>query len=125
MITKVIGKVDGKEVVFERAEGGLWNTTVPLDLDGMYVIEVTAYDEAGNIAYCTKMLLIVDPETLCVSLQPYNYSFDIIPSEYRIDAITDRYSVEAMEDDYLVGVQSDPYHLEVIYPMHRRGCCCE
>lgn len=23
MITKVIGKVDGKEVVFERAEGGL------------------------------------------------------------------------------------------------------
>ena len=35
MITKVIGKVDGKEVVFERAEGDLWNTTVPLDLDGM------------------------------------------------------------------------------------------
>lgn len=32
MVTKVIGKVDGKEVVFERAEGDLWNTTVPLDL---------------------------------------------------------------------------------------------
>ena len=51
MITKVIGKVDGKEVIFERAEGDLWNTTVPLDLDGMYVVEVTAYDDAENVAY--------------------------------------------------------------------------
>lgn len=70
MVTKVIGKVDGQEVIYERAEGDLWNVTVPLDLDGMYVIEVTAYDEAGNITFCTKMLLIVDPETLCVRLQP-------------------------------------------------------
>ena len=42
MIAKVIGKVDGKEVVFEHAEGDLWNITVPLDLDGIYVVEVTA-----------------------------------------------------------------------------------
>ena len=56
MVTKVIGKVDGKEVVFERAEGDLWNTTVPLDLDGMYVVEVTAYDDAENVAFCTKIL---------------------------------------------------------------------
>lgn len=48
MITKVIGKVDGKEVAFERAEGDLWNTTVPLDLDGMYVVEVTAYLRDGS-----------------------------------------------------------------------------
>ena len=115
MVTKVIGKVDGQEVVYERSEGDKWTVTVPCDLDGVYVIEVTAYDEAGNIAYCTKMLLIVDPETLCVSLQPYDYLCNIVPDEYRVDAIPDRYSVEAM----------DSYYLEVIYPMHRRGCCCE
>ena len=51
MVTKVIGKVDGKEVVFEHAEGDLWNITVPLDLDGIYVVEVTAYDDAGNVLY--------------------------------------------------------------------------
>ena len=56
MVTKVIGKVDGKEVVFEHAEGDLWNITVPLDLDGIYVVEVTAYDDAGNVAFCTKIL---------------------------------------------------------------------
>ena len=55
MVTKVIGKVDGQEVIYERGEGDKWIITVPLDLDGMYVVEVTAYDNAGNIAFCTKM----------------------------------------------------------------------
>ena len=66
MVVKVSGKIDGKEVIFERAEGDRWNVTVPYDLDGMYVGELTAENDAGNIAYCTKILLIVDPATLCV-----------------------------------------------------------
>ena len=56
MVVKATGKVDGKEVIFERAEGDLWKVTIPYDLDGMYVVEVTAEDEAGNIAFCTKLL---------------------------------------------------------------------
>ena len=83
MVTKVIGKVDGKEVVFERAEGDLWNTTVPLDLDGMYVVEVTAYDDAENVAFCTKILLIVDPTTLCAQrliILPKSFRKNMMPS---------------------------------------------
>lgn len=97
MVTKVIGKVDGQEVVYERSDGDKWTVTVHSDLDGMYVVEVTAYDEAGNSAYCTKMLLIVDPATLCVSLVPYEYI------------------VEVVQDDYMI---------DVVYPNHGR-CCCE
>ena len=33
MVVKVSGKIDGKEVIFERAEGDRWNVTVPYDLD--------------------------------------------------------------------------------------------
>lgn len=97
MVTKVIGKANGQQVIYEREEGDKWIVTVPFDLDGMYVIEVTAYDEAGNIAYCTKMLLIVDPATLCVSLVPYEYTVEVVPDNYMID---------------------------VVYPNHGR-CCCE
>lgn len=97
MVTKVIGKVNGQQVIYEREEGDKWIVTVPFDLDGMYVIEVTAYDEAGNIAYCTKMLLIVDPATLCVSLVPYEYTVEVVPDNCMID---------------------------VVYPNHGR-CCCE
>lgn len=108
MITKVIGKVDGKEVIFERAEGDLWNTTVPLDLDGMYVVEVKAYDDAENVAFCTKMLLIVDPATLCAQLVAFDYFAEVVPEEY--DAI----------------IQNDDFQVEAVYPCHHgRGCCCE
>ena len=40
MVVKVSGKIDGKEVIFERDEGDRWNATVPYDLDGMYVVEL-------------------------------------------------------------------------------------
>ncbi len=56
---EITGKVDGKEVVFERVERDLWAITVPYDLDGMYVVEVTAVNDRGayriqnqNVAYC-------------------------------------------------------------------------
>lgn len=35
MVVKATGKVDGKEVIFEQAEGNLWKVTIPYDLDGM------------------------------------------------------------------------------------------
>ena len=38
MVAKVIGKVDGSEVIYEKGEGDKWTVTVPLDLDGMYVV---------------------------------------------------------------------------------------
>lgn len=97
MITKVIGKVDGQEVIFERSEGDKWTVTVPYDLDGMYVVEVTAYSDTGVIAYCAKMLLIVDPATLCVQLMPYDYIVEVVQNEYIVD---------------------------VIYPQHGGRCCC-
>lgn len=87
MVVKVTGKVDGQEVIFEYSEGDRWNITVPYELDGMYVVEVTAEDDAGNIAFCTKMLLIVDPATLCVQLIPYDYMVEVIPDEYCVDVV--------------------------------------
>ena len=98
MIVKLTGKVDGKEVIFERSEGDRWETTVPYDLDGMYVVEVTAVNDRGLIAYRTKMLMIVDPRTLCVQLLPYEYICEVVSRDYIV---------------------------EVVHPSHSRGCLCE
>ena len=125
MIVKVSGKIDGKEVIFERAEGDQWNVTVPYDLDGMYVIEVTAENDAGNVAYCTKMLLIVDPATLCVKLVPLDYMVEVVPEEYETHIIPEDYLVEVMEEQYQVATLPDLFYVEVVYPIHGKGCCCE
>lgn len=125
MVVKVSGKIDGKEVIFERAEGAWWNVTVPYDLDGMYVVELTAENDAGNIAYCTKMLLIVDPATLCVRLVPLDYMVEVVPEDYKVTVISEDYAVEAVPEQYQVIAEPDPLFVEVIYPIHGRGCCCE
>lgn len=125
MIVKVSGKVDGQDVIFERLEGNQWNITVPYDLDGMYVIEVTAENDAGNVAYCTKMLLIVDPATLCVKLVPLDYMVEVVPEEYETHIIPEDYLVEVMEEQYQVATLPDLFYVEVVYPIHGKGCCCE
>lgn len=125
MIVKVSGKVDGQDVIFERSEGNQWNITVPYDLDGMYVIEVTAENDAGNVAYCTKMLLIVDPATLCVKLVPLDYMVEVVPEEYETHIIPEDYLVEVMEEQYQVATLPDSFYIEVVYPIHGKGCCCE
>lgn len=125
MIVKVSGKVDGQDVIFERSEGNQWNITVPYDLDGMYVIEVTAENDAGNVAYCTKMLLIVDPATLCVKLVPLDYMIEVVPEEYETHIIPEDYLVEVMEEQYQVATLPDLFYVEVVYPIHGKGCCCE
>lgn len=125
MIVKVSGKIDGKEVIFEKADGDQWNVMVPYDLDGMYVVELTAENEACNIAYCTKMLLIVDPATLCVKLVPLDYMVEVISEDYKVTVIPEGYAVEEILDRYQVIAEPDPLFVEVIYPIHGRGCCCE
>ena len=125
MIVKVSGKVDGQDVIFERSYGTSWNITVPYDLDGMYVIEVTAENDAGNVAYCTKMLLIVDPATLCVKLVPLDYMVEVVPEEYETHIIPEDYLVEVMEEQYQVATLPDLFYVEVVYPIHGKGCCCE
>lgn len=86
-----------KKSFTREVKGTSGQSLSPLDLDGMYVVEVTAYDNAGNIAFCTKMLLIVDPATLCVQLMPYDYIVEIIQNEYVVD---------------------------VVHPLHGGRCCC-
>lgn len=125
MIVKVSGKIDGKEVIFERSEGDQWNVAVPYDLDGMYVVELTAENDAGNIAYCTKMLLIVDPATLCVRLVPLDYMVEVVSEEYETHIIPEDYLVEVMEEQYQVATLPDLFYVEVVYPIHGKGCCCE
>lgn len=65
MITKIIGKCDGVDIVFTMTANGGWQSTIPPDLkDGKYILELFATDEAGNVAYITDVLYSVDSATL-------------------------------------------------------------
>ena len=82
-LKKIIGKVDGSEIIFRKDSSGLWSATVPKDMGGEYVVEIKAYDEAGNYAYSASMLFIVDPSSLQVQFIPLNFAYKTINKEYK------------------------------------------
>ena len=60
MVVRLEGKVQGQDVIFSRVQGDEWETTVPPSLNGVYIVELTAYDDAGNMAYTAMYILTID-----------------------------------------------------------------
>jgi hypothetical protein len=77
-VVRVVCELDCTQIIFGRSEDGSWVASIPPDFSGEYIIEVRAYDEAGNEAYSTQMLFVVDVKTLAVKMIPFNYSTSVI-----------------------------------------------
>ena len=60
MVVRLEGKVQGQDVIFNRVQGDDWETVIPSSLNGVYVVELTAYDDAGNMAYTARYILTID-----------------------------------------------------------------
>lgn len=87
-VARVIGTVDGVEVVLQYAQGDTWQVPVPLDLDGEYVVEIIAEDEAGNQAYMARLLYTVDAGNICIHMLPLpRFLFDRQPAVYQFDRV--------------------------------------
>ena len=50
---------------------------------------------------------------------------EVVPEDYKVTVIPEDYAVEAASDQYQVIAEPDPLFVEVIYPIHGRGSCCE
>ena len=84
MVVKLEGKVDGRAIIFERESGDLWKATIPPQSNGVYIVELTATDDAGNVAYCAKYIITIDVSALTVRIEPFDkYA---IPKEDDINA---------------------------------------
>ena len=50
---------------------------------------------------------------------------EIVPEDCKVTVIPKDYAVEAVPEQYQVIAEPDPLFVEVICPIHGRGCCCE
>lgn len=77
MIVSVFGKCDGKDIIFKESAGGIWQCQVPPDfIDGTYIVEIFATDEAGNTTFMTNVLFSVDSATLAFEIL-YEQQYDL------------------------------------------------
>lgn len=51
MVQRVFGRANDFEVIFEHQEGDWWTITVPANLEGEYIVDIYAEDEAGNVSH--------------------------------------------------------------------------
>lgn len=119
MVIKLEGMIDDRNVIFERKDDGLWSATVPSNLNGMYIVELTATDEAGNVSFMTGKLYVVDAERLCIHLILDPYYAELIQDEYDIQVMQDGYVVELYTREFEHQLMRDKYTAEVIRPVCR------
>lgn len=91
MVVRLEGKVQGQDIIFKHVQGDDWEAVIPKNLTGIYIIELTAYDDNGNTAFTTRYILTVDLDALCIHLRPYpfwaeilldNFCANILPGNY-------------------------------------------
>ena len=92
MVVKLEGKIDGNSIIFQRREGDWWETTIPPNLNGIYIVELVATDDAGNQGFATKYILAIDFDSLCVRLKPLNFYADLQMDAYNVAIKVSDYS---------------------------------
>lgn len=84
MVIALYGKCEGRDIRFCLDEAsGRWVTTVPASHTGVYIIELWAEDEAGNVGYFATVQITFDPSKLCCSVKILNVGARFTISDVR------------------------------------------
>ena len=121
MVARVWGTADGKEILFERTGGGLFQAVIPLNEKGECAVEIYAQDDAGNVSYAATMLFTASGHEMRCYLVPrgftgnvedigYNAQVDlsavltgILQGSHAAEVVPERqYSSELQEGGYTV-----------------------
>lgn len=61
MITRIEGRADNYNLIFIPVGNDEFEALVPVDtVDGMYLLALWLYDDAGNSTYYTSVLMVAD-----------------------------------------------------------------
>ena len=114
MVTRLTGTVNGAAVIFQRIHGDEWEATVPSTLNGVYVVDMTAYDDAGNATYWAKYILTVDLSALCVHLVPCPYQAELLDTKFRADFLREVYQEQLVSREYAAEYIRCDYYASLI-----------
>ena len=83
-VTRLVGYADELVIDFSLDVATReWVATVPKEMiDGTYIFDCIAYDEAGNTDYSCKMLFTFDTKNLDCKLEKVNYFGDFKKVNY-------------------------------------------
>ena len=99
MVVKLTGSINGTAITLERESGDRWTAIIPSIPSGVYIVDLTAWDEAGNFAYVTKYIITIALTAMCMRVRIEEY-----------DALQDQgkdYLCRTGADDFSVQIQEE------------------
>lgn len=120
MVARVEGIVNGDPIKFNRVVGGQWEAQVPASLNGSYVLEMTAWDEAGNMAHRAFYLLAYDPINLCASLIPLPYVAAVEQGQWTAAEHLSNYCAQMDPAPWQAETLLSDYYAS----LEESACCC-
>lgn len=116
MVVRLEGKINGEIIIFKHITGDEWEAIIPKNLSGIYIVELVAYDEAGNRGYATKYLVTINPGSLKTQIQRFEWQCSLIdPIVSQVIAkVSDYFSADAKLSCYKANTKLSEYVSQVI-----------
>lgn len=119
MVVKLEGKVNDNQIIFENSGGDRWKAVIPPTLNGIYIVELVATDDAGNQGFATKYILTVDLDSLCVHLKPLPYQAELISFKYYSEIMVSEFCSEVAVGNIYSNVVLSDFCAEI---SKKQGC---
>lgn len=114
MVVRLEGKIDNQTVIFWHKQGDEWEAIIPSNMSGIYIVELTAYDEAGNKGYASKYLVTVNIGHLNIKIEPFQWESFLCQAVYNARAAIGQYVAELPCPGYNTEAFLSDYRGEII-----------
>lgn len=115
MVVMLTGSINGAEIILNRDVGDRWTAVIPSIPSGVYIVDLTAWDDAGNFAYVTKYIITIDLTAMCmrVRIEEYDalqdrdreYTCQIAAGDYNVLEQDARVYVREADPEYMTKVK--------------------
>lgn len=86
-MVNLIGYVEGVEISFDFYPPDTYKGIIPKQIDGRYIVELRAIDEAGNTTGMTNVYILIDFDQLEFKVLSETYSSILEKEEYANEII--------------------------------------
>lgn len=97
---RLIGNIDGIEVRFDFYPPNIFKAEIPKQLDGTYILQLHAIDEAGNITNYSDIFVRIDFKQLNIEVLPSNYNFIGDSMDMGVVALDKNFTFKNISSDF-------------------------
>ena len=112
VVVSVYGRVNGHDVIFEPKGNDYWQCKPGMPEDGIYITEIWAKDDAGNIGYKIAKLYVYDGRCVKIEWVSDDVYLTYIHEDFNV-ILLDDVEVEFVCDRLIVNFVPDGFALTV------------